>query len=318
MKISVLMPTFNAEQYLKEAVDSVLNQTYGDFELLVIDDASKDWTRIILAEYDDPRIKLVDGPCQGLSKALNLGIQIAQREYIVRIDADDIALPQRFEKQVSYMDAHPNVGICGSWQEHFGEQNWIHKPGETPDQNRANLLFFCDLCHSTLMLRKSVFIMNNLFYDDHYASEDYQLWTRAIDVTDIVNLPEVLGKYRHGEDNITIAKFQKIDKESGRIVAETLWRTLGMHIASEDMCYFNSWANLYFDASSAKEKKERLKRFERLLREIWKANERVGFYNPQSLLNVFAVKWGWANYNNSLWMKYDVHDLEDVFTLQKQ
>lgn len=312
-KISVVMPTFNAERHLKEAVNSILNQTCKDFELLVIDDCSKDKTRKILKEYGDSRIKIIEGPNKGLSEALNLGIKISAGEYIARMDADDIALPQRFEKQVLYMEEYPNVGICGGWQEHFGTQSWIHKPGETPAQNRANLLFFCDLCHSTLMLRKSVMINNNLFYNDHYASEDYQLWTRAMDVTDIVNLQEVLGKYRHGEDNITLAKFKKIDDESGKIVAETLWRTLGMHIAKDDVAYFNSWANMYCSSATVDEKRKRLDNFERLLREIWTVNEQVRYYDPHCLLKAFAVKWGWAKYNHSLWTNYRVDSLEDVF-----
>lgn len=314
-KVSIVMPTFNAERYLKEAADSILNQTYQDFELLAIDDYSKDRTRKILNEYCDSRIKVIDGPNKGLCEALNLGIRLSAGEYIARMDADDIALPQRLEKQVKYMDENPNVGICGSWQQHFGTQNWVHKPGETSAQNRANLLFFCDLCHSTLMLRRRVLINNNLFYNNRYASEDYQLWTRAMDVTDIVNLQEVLGKYRHGEDNITIAKFKKIDDESGRIVAETLWRTLGMHIAKEDIAYFNSWTNRYCDAPNAKEKRRRLDNFERLLREIWYVNQQVEYYEPQSLLNVFAVKWGWAKYNNSLWKNYKISTLDDVFAI---
>lgn len=309
------MPTFNAARYLREAVDSILAQTYEDFEFLVVDDDSRDGTREILASYNDSRIKVIDGPGQGISGALNLGLCLAQGEYIARMDADDIALPDRFKKQVAYLDAHQEVGICGSWQQHFGEGNWIHKAPSSAAQSRANLLFFCDLCHSTLMLRKRVFLENKLFYDNRYASEDFQLWTRAMDVTDIVSLPEILGKYRHGEDNITPAKFNTINDESGRVVATTLWRTLGMKIKDEDTCYLNSWANMFFDAPNETLKQERLARFEALLREIWATNQRFEVYDPQSLLQVFAAKWGWARFNLSLWDEHEVHSLDDVFSM---
>ena len=98
-KISVLMPTYNAEKYLKEAIESILNQTFTDFELLVIDDCSKDNTRNIVLSYNDKRIRLIDGLQKGLAAALNFGIKIAKGVYVARMDADDIALPERFSKQ---------------------------------------------------------------------------------------------------------------------------------------------------------------------------------------------------------------------------
>lgn len=155
--VSVLMPTYNAEKYLKEAIDSILNQTFTDFEFLIIDDNSKDKTKKIIGKYNDKRIKLIKGPQKGLAAALNCGIKKAQGKYIARMDADDISLPARFEKQVNYLEAHPEITVLGTWQEHFGRWNFIHKAKATHEECKAELLFNCDLCHSTLMFRKEDF-----------------------------------------------------------------------------------------------------------------------------------------------------------------
>ena len=111
--VSVLMPTYNAEKYLKEAIDSILNQTFTDFEFLIIDDNSKDKTKKIIGKYNDKRIKLIKGPQKGLAAALNCGIKKAQGKYIARMDADDISLPARLEKQVNYLEAHPEITVLG-------------------------------------------------------------------------------------------------------------------------------------------------------------------------------------------------------------
>lgn len=319
-KVSVVMPVYNGEKYLREAIDSILTQTFTDWEFWIINEfGSNDGTAEIVAEYarKDERFHLVQNQERlGLAESLNLGFRLSQGEYIARLDADDLAHPERFAKQVALMDTNPNVGICGTWQHHFGtDTEWIHKAPATAEQSKANLLFYCDLCHSTLMLRRSVWVQNNFFYDNRYFSEDYQLWTRAISVTDIVNIPEVLGEYRVGEDNITAKKYQKIDEESGKLVARTLWRTLGMNIAPEDVGYFNSWTNFYVDAPDEALKQKRLRRLEALLREIWAANCNVGFYDPKCLLNVFAAKWGWAKYGASLWDTYDIHALDEIFSM---
>ncbi|MHC1732039.1 MAG: glycosyltransferase family 2 protein [Bacteroidales bacterium] len=128
-KISVIMPTRNAEKYLKEAIDSILNQKFSDFEFIIIDDNSIDHTINIINSYHDDRIKIYSGECRGISAALNLGIKKSSGEYIARMDADDISLPERFEQQINFLEQNPDIGICGtrvftlSSNEHYDE-NW--------------------------------------------------------------------------------------------------------------------------------------------------------------------------------------------------
>lgn len=195
-KVSILLPTHQSGAHLRETLDSIKAQTYQDYELLVVDDASTDQTLEILREYPDLRIQIIQGRNQGLADALNLGIKRAQGQYIARIDADDLMVPERLEKQVHFLDVHQNVIVCGGWQQYFGLSTFLHAPPASAEQCRANLLFRCDLCHSTLMLRTASLIEHNLFYDPAYAAEDFELWTRVLDVGDIANIPEVLGYYR--------------------------------------------------------------------------------------------------------------------------
>ena len=114
-KISVVMPAYNAENYIREAIDSILAQTFRDFEFLIIDDGSTDHTVEIIRSYSDSRIRLYQNERNmGVAATLNRGLDLARGEYIARMDADDISLPERFAKQAAYMDAHPDVAVCGS------------------------------------------------------------------------------------------------------------------------------------------------------------------------------------------------------------
>ena len=119
-KATVLMPVYNAEKYVAEAIDSILNQTFNDFEFLIINDGSTDNSLDIIKSYDDPRITIINNETNlGLSHTLNKGIELARGEYIIRMDADDISLSIRLEKQIEFMDSNQHIGICGSWIQTF-------------------------------------------------------------------------------------------------------------------------------------------------------------------------------------------------------
>ena len=215
-KISVVMPTYNAEKYLKEAMDSVLSQTFSDFEFLIVDDNSTDATRSIINSYNDERIKLIEGECKGIAAALNKGIKAACGEYIARMDADDISLPERFETQVSFMDKHVDTGVCGTVTYKFGEEvdSIVEQLPENDVDIKTNLLFNVPLIHPTVMFRKSVLHEDSILYDqDYFCAEDYDLFLRLIPYTKFYNIQEPLVKRRiHG----TNASF--ITKEKGSIL----------------------------------------------------------------------------------------------------
>lgn len=316
IKISVIMPIYNSAKYLNESIESVINQTYKNWELLAINEyGSNDGSADIIREYEkkDLRIRLVQNEVKlGLAESLNKGFRLAKGEYLARLDADDLAHEERFEKQLQYMEEHKNIGICGSYQHHFGVgTDWTHKTPITPDECRASLLFGCDICHSTLMLRKSTVLNNNLFYNNNYLAEDYELWTRAVNVSDFANIPEVLGEYRVGEDNITNEKKEGLNIESGRIVAEQLERNLGYVLPKNKWYYFQGWKNPIDDTDN--ERDQILADIELVLRRIVDINEKRKYYNQACLLNVIAAKWRWLKYGEEWNQKCSVMCLDEIF-----
>lgn len=233
-KISVLMPTYNAEKYLKEAIESILNQTFTDFELLVIDDCSKDNTRNIVLSYNDKRIRLIDGLQKGLAAALNFGIKIAKGVYVARMDADDIALPERFSKQVEFLDAHKDISVLGTWQERFGVRTGIHQTKANHEDIKAKLLFGCDMCHSTIMLRRSDLLKYDLFYNEQSPQEDFELWIRAIKKVKFANIPEVLSRYRTTADSISIAKKKELEQYEVSLIKKQLKENLKINLKPQE------------------------------------------------------------------------------------
>lgn len=204
-KVTVLMPVYNGERYLREAIDSILSQTFRDFEFLIINDASTDGSVGIINSYKDPRIRLVHNETN-LDRCAtpNKGLDLAQGEYLARMDCDDISLPMRLEKQVKFLDANPDVGVCGTWIKLFMDTDNIIKYPLTHEPIKCHLLLGCQLAHSSVMLRKKVFLDHHLYYDDNYkTAEDYELWIRCSNVTLLANIPEILVKYRWHAEQIS-------------------------------------------------------------------------------------------------------------------
>lgn len=203
-RVSVLMPVYNGEPYLREAIDSILRQTFADFEFLIIDDGSIDGSAAIVESYDDPRIQLArNGRNLGLVATLNKGLDLCRGEYIARMDCDDIALPSRLQKQVEYLDKHPNVGLLGTWSKRFHSgENYLFRPPTEDAAIRFHLMFDNVFYHNTVMLRRQLLHEHGLTYDASYQhAEDYEFWVRCSKYTKVANLPEVLVLYRFHPDN---------------------------------------------------------------------------------------------------------------------
>ena len=209
-KISVVMSVYNGEQYLQESIESILTQTYSDFEFIIIDDCSTDNSVNIIESYDDNRIRLVRNKQNlRLPASLNKGINLAKGEYIARMDADDISMPERFAKQVLYMDTHPDVAVVGGGFQAIDESGnnlYIHHA-----PNGKKLARYClipsPMAHPTVMIRRDVIVNNNLFYDEQYSSaQDYDLWQRINRKFKIENLPDILLRYRIQSNSISVAK----------------------------------------------------------------------------------------------------------------
>lgn len=204
-KVSIIMPVYNAEDYLREAIESILSQTFADFELIIIDDGSTDHSLDIIKTYHDPRIVLACNEINlKLIPTLNKGLNLAKGKYIARMDADDISLPSRLARQVEFMDHNPNVGVCGTWVEVFGdgEQNFWRFT-DHPDATKCMLLFGCCIVHPSVMLRRTI-VEAGLCYSSLYPhGEDYALWVHIAQKYQITNIPEVLLKYRKTESQVS-------------------------------------------------------------------------------------------------------------------
>jgi glycosyltransferase involved in cell wall biosynthesis len=192
------MPVYNGATYLNEAIDSILNQTYNDFEFLIIDDGSTDGSVKIIKSYDDNRIRLVENRNNlGQSETLNKGLSLAKGKYIARMDQDDISMPERLKKQVEFMDECPNIGVCGSWIQYFGKYNYLTPLELDDDSIKIKLLTNQNLAHPSVMIRKSTLVKYQLNYDPTFTvAMDYDLWVRMFEYCSFANLPESLLKYR--------------------------------------------------------------------------------------------------------------------------
>lgn len=195
---------YNGELVIQESLDSILNQTFKDFELLVINDGSTDKCAEKVKAYADPRIRLVHNEVNmSLVPTLNKGIQLAKGEYIIRMDQDDVCLETRFEKQVEFMDLNPDVVVCGTWFELMNTGQVIKHP-TTDKALRVQMFINTPLAHPTVIIRKNILIENNLEYDNFYKNgEDYEFWYRLSKFGLLANLPEVLLRYRVHSNQIT-------------------------------------------------------------------------------------------------------------------
>ena len=196
-KVSVLMPVYNTkEEYLREAIESILNQTFTDFEFIILNDGSTDENvEKVIKSYNDERIKYFKQENLGIAKSRNRLMELAQGEYLALTDHDDISHPDRFEKQIKILEKNQNINIVSAWYNVFPE-NRVVKLVERP-----RLLDFlygnCQILHPCAMMRKSFLEKYDLKYKlDYPTAEDYELWTRAVRYTDMYNIQEVLFEYR--------------------------------------------------------------------------------------------------------------------------
>ncbi len=206
-KVTVLMPVYNGEKYLCEAIDSILNQSFTDFEFLIINDGSTDSTENIILSYTDSRIRYIKNQENiKLIATLNKGIDLALGKYIARMDADDISLPERLQKQFDYLESNQNVGIIGAWYQSFNNQSIISvtKYPENHHEIMFSLFAHISICHGTMMFRKSLVRNGLIRYDNKYHhAEDYDLISRVIKCTKVHNLQEILYYVRKHDDEVS-------------------------------------------------------------------------------------------------------------------
>ena len=225
--LSVILPVYNSELYIRESIQSILNQSFSDFELIVLNDGSTDKSEKVILEFQDQRIKYVKNETNlKLIETLNLGLKLAQGKYIARIDADDVAFPDRFEKQITFLENNPDYGLVGSFAECFGDTNGILKYVEEDQDIRFALLSHNPFIHSSVIFRRSILDEHQLeFRKEQVHVEDYDLWVRILSFTKAKIIPETLIKYRMHENQIS-SKFRDLQNHNSENLQKKYFRTV--------------------------------------------------------------------------------------------
>ncbi|MBQ3116174.1 MAG: glycosyltransferase family 2 protein [Clostridia bacterium] len=238
--ISVIMPTFNTpKEMLEQAINSILNQTYGDFEFIIINDCSTDDTAEYLRTFSDKRIRVIENQKNlGITKSLNVGIREAKGEYIARMDSDDIAYPERFEKQLKFMQDNPSVIVCGTWIQAFGSKNYTAKRVLPNREYLACSFVFGNiygLSHPTAFFRADLLKQNDVEYNEELpTAQDYGMWTECVKYGEIANVSEVLLSYRVHDSQVSIAK-KELQESCVKKVQKNLLTSLMGEISDEQL-----------------------------------------------------------------------------------
>lgn len=220
MKVSVLTPVYRTdERFLREAIESVLSQTFSDFEFLLLDDCPEDSREALITSYRDPRIVYVKNERNlGISASRNKLIDLAKGEYLAVFDHDDLCRPERFAHQVAYMDAHPECGVLAGWTQPTGGGVNVY-----PQEDHAIKLAMMQgisMWHPASMIRASVLRETGARYESAYTPvEDYMLWMRLLPKTIFHNLPEVLIDYRWHASNTSVVRKKELDAQDRRVKA---------------------------------------------------------------------------------------------------
>ena len=288
--ISVVMAVYNSASYLEEAIESILNQDFTDFEFIIINDGSTDESEEILKQYAkyDNRIKLYSQENQGLPASLNRGFQLSCGKYIARMDADDISLPERFRTQVAFMEEHPEVGICGTWVKTIGEsRSCINKYPVDDATIRCWLLFGIGLAHPSVVLRRELFKQKKLDYKPSYSyCQDYELWIRASNYCSFSNIPEVLLLYRLHPQQMGQSYSQEVRLSERKKALQSLFQTLGISPTSQELKIHEEIWQFKLEYT-----KEYIIKTERWFLKLRKANRKKKIYAEPNFTQYLGDRW---------------------------
>ncbi len=286
--VSVLMPVYNAEKHLREAMDSILQQSHQNLEFVIVNDGSTDGSEAIILSYKDPRIRLLVNPeNKGLIYSLNHGIAACKGTYIARMDADDTCMPERLAEQVAFMEQHPEVGVCGCDYTQFsdsGEQSF--RALSVHDEILSQMIFNSSVVHPSLMLRRSVLQdFDPVFNPGYHHSEDYELWSRLILHTQFSAVHRLLFRYRIHAAQVTQKHSGQQQLSASRVRKELLGK-LGFSYTEQEVELLSQMAaHRLFDT------KEQLNLLEQFLEKLIIQNDQSKRIAPEIFKEVLSYKW---------------------------
>lgn len=239
-EITVLMPVYNGERYLREAIESMLNQTFKDFEFMIINDCSTDGSREIILSYNDERIRLIDNQVNmGQTKSLNKGLKIARGRYIARMDQDDVSLPNRLEEQSIFLRGNPEiiaVGSLGKYIEKGGRSIDVWRPSCDPKEINLLMLFYNQIGHSSVMMDREAVLHIGGYNEWYQCSQDYELWSEMVRRKyKITNIPKFLFKARiHNHQASVTFRSKRFPLELSEIIHKNISELTNIKISRKE------------------------------------------------------------------------------------
>ena len=321
--VSVIMSNYNTpEEYLRASIESILEQTYRNFEFIIIDDCSTDDSLSIIESYDDSRIVIIRNEQNlGITKSLNKGLAVAKGEFIARMDADDVAFRNRFEKQVDFLKANPNFIVCGTGVEIIGDCESKHSNKficrNIPEREsfRIHLLFgnYPNIVHPTAMFNHGLLLKNNIRYNERYPlAQDYRMWVSCSEVAECANLPETLLFYRvHGKAVSTDRK--ELQKNITIQIMQEQLSKLNLNITDE-----NSDIHIAFLLA----RKPYDIKYKKWIKTLLIQNKKYKVYNCKKLKDILWKKWaeisyfGLANQKNPIKLLKIIFDIPVIYLPQ--
>ena len=293
--VSVLMPVYNAQKYVAQAIESVLSQTYRHFELVLIDDGSTDGSVDIIRSFHDRRIVFVENPGNlKIIATLNRGIELCRGKYIARMDADDVCMPDRLEKQVRYLEQNPQVALCGSWvrlTDAGGKITGRVRNAAVPELVRISLLFSVPFVHPSVMMRAA--IVKEFRYSPHALHcEDYDLWLRlAAHNYPMANIPEYLLHYRWHSENISQEKNEEQTRQKNILLRPYLEFYMKRALSDDDMVVHTASFRLYRFGSRKEKAPLSLTEQRNWFLLLLKQNKKNPTFNPADMEAFLWSRW---------------------------
>ena len=296
--VSVVLPVFNGELYLGEAIQSILNQTFSNFELLILDDGSTDGSLAVAQHYADldPRVRVyANEQNRGRAATDNWGYTLAQGRYIAKMDADDVALPQRLHRQYNFLEARPAVALTSSFLQTFGATRTVYEYPLSSEEVRAFLLFDTPVGNSSVFFRRDLLTKHpHLRYDEQIPGtygEDYDWLARVAQVEAIENQPEVLLRYRtYPAGERTELHAQRAAQV--RLLCERVLMETGFQASDAELALHHALAHYPYNLGS-----RTLPEAHAWLLRLAEQNERLRYTDPLAMRRVVAARWFWACYH---------------------
>lgn len=288
-EISVILPVYNAEKYIRNSIESILHQSFKDFELIIINDGSIDNSDAIISSFNDVRICYYANDTNlGLIKTLNKSINLSKGRYIARMDADDICMPDRLKKQFVYMESHKHIVLCGTWARIIDESGTFKGRIRRIDSHnliRVNMLFTTPFIHPSIMIRKEI-LEYNRYNENALHCEDLELWMRLAQNIKyhFANLPEYLIHYRIHLSNISIQNSNFQDEKRMQLIRPYVENLVGSVSDNELIIHFLAFTSSALSFSERKQVKLWLENLSRL-------NNLKKQYHPKSLDALLLSRW---------------------------